>query len=397
MKKWLRSFPKGVPLLFFNAILMSLGFFALIPYLSYHLTHHLMWTPFLAGLLLMIRQMSQQGPTFFTGMIADRLGYRVMLSLGLIIRGIGFSLFAFTQHPIGFFTAAIITGIGGALFEPTNNAALTALTPPSERGRIYAIKKVMSNIGIALAALLGALLIRYDFQLLSFVCGGLFIFIGIFTFYKLPVLHVQIKPIPFKQMWKTVIGDRIFLLFTMISIGFWFMYLQMFLTIPLQVVELTQHPQSVSLVYLLLSVMIIFAQYPVNRIMSKYPLTFSINMGLALMGIGLVLLGTAYHMTIFLLGFMIFTLGIMIVEPSNYELTSRLAKPEMTATYFGFSSLAMAFGGGMSQGLGGLLLQTGKKIGFPSMLWWIAGITAVFCIFGIHQLKKHTEFDVFHT
>jgi DHA1 family multidrug resistance protein-like MFS transporter len=396
LKQWIHSFPRGVPLLFFNSILMALGFFALIPYLSYHLIHNLMWTPFEAGLLLMIRQISQQGLTFFTGMLADRIGYRPILTLGLSIRGIGFSLFAFTQHPVGLFTTAIITGVGGALFEPTSNAALTALTPPSERSRIYAIKKVMSNIGVALAALLGALLIHYDFMLLSLVCGGFFMFIGIFTFFRLPNLSVQIKAIPFIQMWKTIVSDHIFLTYTIISIGFWFMYLQMFLTIPLQIVEVTKHPQSVSLVYLLLSIIIIFTQFPITKIMSRYPLTFSLTMGLALMGTGLVLLGTTQYFTIFLFGFIIFTLGIMIVEPSNYELTSRLAKPEMTATYFGFSSLAMAFGGGMSQGLGGLLLQTGKGIGFPSLLWWISGVVALLSIFGIYQLKKRTSFGTSH-
>jgi DHA1 family multidrug resistance protein-like MFS transporter len=388
MQHWLKSFPRGIPLLFMNSLLMSLGFYALIPYLSYYVTNHLLWTPFLAGMLLMIRQMSQQGPTFITGMVADRLGYRLMLSSGLFIRGIGFSMFAFSTHPVGLFAAAIVTGIGGALFEPTFSAALTALTSEKDRGRIYSMKKIFGNVGIVLAALVGALIIQYDFKWLSLVSGGIFIFIGILTYWRLPNVHVQVTPVPFVQMWQTVIHDRYFLMFTAISIGFWFMYLQMFLTIPMHVVSLTQNPQSVSLVYLIFALLIIVGQYPVNRWMSRYELTSAIKLGLLLMGSGLIILGTAHYLLMFLLGFILFALGAMIVEPSNYELTSRLAKREMTATYFGFASLALAVGGGISQGLGGLLLQTGQQIGFPTMIWWISGGVSLMSIAGIYYLEK---------
>jgi DHA1 family multidrug resistance protein-like MFS transporter len=393
MLQKIRAYPKGVPLLLVNSLLMSLGFFALIPYLSIYLTESLQWTPLLAGLLLMIRQISQQGLTFVTGMLADRLGYKLMLSIGLIVRGIGFSLFAFIHHPFGLFIAAIITGIGGAIFEPTSNGALSTLTPVSERGKIYSIKKVLSNVGIAMAALVGAVLIKYDFMYISLVCGGIFIFTGFLTYFRLPKIIVQVQPIPFHQMWYTVVKDRYFVSFTVITIGFYFMYMQMFLTIPLHVNKLSHHPQAVSIIYLLLSIMIILGQYPINRFTTRFKLATSIKWGLAFMGLGLLILGTAHQLTVFMLGFVLFVVGIMVTEPTVFDFISRVSKSDLMASYFGFASLAMALGGGVSQGVGGFLLQTGERIGFTSLLWWLAAFVSILSILGMHFLERQINKD----
>ncbi|GAA0353056.1 MFS family permease [Bacillus horti] len=105
MIRWQHSFPLGVPLLLLNTLLMSLGFFALIPYLSYYLTGSLLWTPFLAGLLLMLRQFTQQGFGFLAGLVADRIGYKMMIVSGMFVRGMGFGLFALSDHVFSLFLA----------------------------------------------------------------------------------------------------------------------------------------------------------------------------------------------------------------------------------------------------------------------------------------------------
>ena len=77
--QWIRSWPRGIPLMFFNILLMYAGFYAIIPFLTFYLTHDLLWTTTMAGLLLLTRQLSQQGVTLLTGMLADRVGYRQVL------------------------------------------------------------------------------------------------------------------------------------------------------------------------------------------------------------------------------------------------------------------------------------------------------------------------------
>jgi DHA1 family multidrug resistance protein-like MFS transporter len=388
MKKGIFSLPRGVPFLLFTSMLMYMGFYALIPYVSYHLTHNLLMTPVLVGLVLSTRQLSQQGITFVTGMVADRLGYKWMMSFGMAIRGIGFALFGLVTTPAGLFAAAILAGFGGALFEPTRDAALSTLTAPEDRSRVYAIRKVLGNIGIALASLLGGVLVMFDFTWLSVVCGASYIFAALLTLSRLPNLQVQIKKVPYGEMWRVVLRDSHFLKFIGISIGYYFLYMQTYVTIPIQAVAITGSVQAISMMNLTLAAIIIFGQVPINRLMGKRPLLQAIQIGLVLMGGGLVVLGTASNLIVFVLGMAVFASGMMIIEPANFEFTSKQAKPELTATYFGFSSLAIAIGGSVSQSAGGYLLQAGQDIGHPWLIWWVSSAVALASIYGLARLRR---------
>ncbi|KIL38357.1 hypothetical protein SD70_26915 [Gordoniibacillus kamchatkensis] len=371
-----------------NSFLMSIGFYALIPNLSVYLTHSLSWSPLLAGVLLMVRQFSQQGPMMLTGMISDRVGYRATLTLGFLLRGIGFAMFALGTSPLLMFVSAIIAGIGGSLFEPTGDAALTTLTDATWRSRTYAVKKVIDNLGIVVSALIGSLLVNVSFHLLSVLSGALFAAAGIITYFRLPAINVQVKPVAWTHMWKTVTRDKPFVHFVAVMIGYFFMFMQLYLAIPARIVEITHEASSVSIVFLVLSGMMIVLQVPINVLVAKFNVIRSVQTGFLLMGTGLLVLGSAAHVTVFVCGIALFAIGLMTIEPASFDVTSRLANPEMTATYFGFYYLAMAIGGGISQGTGGLLMQVGSSIGLPGLIWWIGAFVALLSMAGAGPLRK---------
>jgi len=388
LKMWYKGWPRGVPLLLANSFLMSIGFYALIPNLSVYLTHSLGWTPLLAGVLLMVRQFSQQGPMTLTGMISDRVGYRLTISLGFVLRGIGFGMFALGTSPLFIFVSAIIAGIGGSLFEPTGDAALTTLTNAQSRSRTYAVKKVTDNLGIVVSALLGSLLVSVSFHLLSLISGALFVIAGIMTYIRLPSMRIQVKPVAWGDMWRTVTRDKPFVHYVTVMIGYFFLFMQLYLAIPARIVDLTQQASSVSVVFLVISVMMILFQIPINMLVKRFNAIRTIQAGFALLGTGLLVLGNAGHVAVFVAGISLFAVGMMVIEPSSFDLTSRLARPDMTATYFGFYYLAMAIGGGISQGTGGLLMQVGSSSGLPGLIWWIGALVALLAIAGANPLRN---------
>lgn len=381
-----RALPRGVPLMLLNGLLVSSSFFAFIPYLTYFLSHQLAWAPLLVGTLLMVRQLSQQGLTFFTGLIADRFDYRWMLTLGLWIRGVGFSAFAFTENPIMLFGAAIIAGVGGALFEPVMQASLSALSTEEQRGMVFAFRKIFNNMGIIFAALIGAWLIQYDFFWLSIGCGVMFLFIGTLTLIRLPSIRINVEAANFKEMGTTVLRDRPFLYFVGILTCFWFLFMQLYVAIPLYIVELSGRANAVSLVYILFAGVIIAGQYPLQKLIETWIPTRRIGLGFLLAGGGLFVLGLN-NMILFIVGLVIFTGGTMMIEPAVFDLTSRLAKKGLLASYFGFAALGMAIGGGLSQGVGAYLLDLGNTLGFP-LLWMICALVGLLACFGIQKLAS---------
>lgn len=105
-----RETPFSVKLLLATSFMMNLGFYALIPYLTLYLTGSIGWTLAMAGLVLSVRQFSQQGFAFMGGVIADAFGYKGAMVLGMAVRAVGFALFAFCTETWHFFIAAILSG-----------------------------------------------------------------------------------------------------------------------------------------------------------------------------------------------------------------------------------------------------------------------------------------------
>ena len=377
---------KAIRLLLVNSFLMNVSFFAFIPFLSAYITGSLALSAGIAGVVLMLRQLTQQGTSLLSGILGDRFDYRVLISIGMVLRGAGFLLFAFCTTPFELIVAAIITGLGGSLFEPTSKAALTLFTPPSKRGDIFALDKIVRHTGIICAGILGGILLQLDFSYSSLVCGGIFIISGILTFFVLPNEKVEVPKQSLAVSWRSVKSDRLFIFFTISMVGFWFMFMQLYLTIPLHAAKVFNSPSFVSSLFIVYGLIVVFLQYPLQKWTKRFQRLSVIKIGMIIMGGGMLLIGSSDSFLLFWTGFCIYAIGIMLVEPTSYEYTAEMAPPQFSASYFGFSLLAMAVGGGISQGAGGWMFEH-----MPQGNWLIgamAGISSALCIQLLQSRKR---------
>ncbi|WP_313799555.1 MFS transporter [Cytobacillus sp.] len=369
---------KAIRLLLVNSFLMNVSFFAFIPFLSAYITESLALSAGIAGVVLMLRQLTQQGTSFLSGILGDRFDYRLMISIGMALRGTGFLLFAFCTSPFELIAAAIITGIGGSLFEPTSKAALTIFTPPGKRGDIFSLDKIVRHSGIICAGILGGILLQLDFFYSSLVCGGIFIVSGILTFLILPNEKVAVPKQSFADSWRKVKSDRLFIFFTISMIGFWFMFMQLYLTIPLHAAKVFNSSSFVSSLFIVYGIIVVFLQYPLQKWTKRFRRLSVIKVGMSIMGAGILLVGLSDNFLLFWIGFCTYAVGIMLVEPTSYEYTADIAPPQFSASYFGFSLLAMAVGGGVSQGAGGWMFEHMPQVNW--MIGALAGICSALCI-----------------
>ncbi|MBI0385020.1 MFS transporter, partial [Streptomyces albiflaviniger] len=82
----MRSYPRSVQLLMVNQFSINLGFYMLMPYLAAHLSGTVGLAGWAVGLVLGIRNFSQQGMFLVGGTLADRLGYKPLIIAGLMLR-----------------------------------------------------------------------------------------------------------------------------------------------------------------------------------------------------------------------------------------------------------------------------------------------------------------------
>lgn len=75
----LRSFDRPVRLLLLDQLTINVGFYMLTPYLAGYLSDELAMAAWTVGLVLGMRNFSQQGMF----LLADRIGYKLMILVGL--------------------------------------------------------------------------------------------------------------------------------------------------------------------------------------------------------------------------------------------------------------------------------------------------------------------------
>src|SRR5262245_16281445 len=239
---------RGLIALLIDVFCMYTGFFMVVPLISIHYVDGLGWAAASIGLVLALRQLTQQGLTLFGGVLADQVGAKVLICSGLAVRIAGFILMAWATTLPLLLASTLLAALGGALFESPRAAAIAALTRPEERQRFYSLAGVIGGIGMAVGPLLGAALLRVNFSLVALVGAGCFTLNLIQTLIMLPPVRVAVEPGRLGYGIGLVLRDRPFLTYTLLLMGFWFMWVQLSISLPLAATQLTGTSDSVGLI-----------------------------------------------------------------------------------------------------------------------------------------------------
>jgi MFS transporter, DHA1 family, multidrug resistance protein len=383
---------RGLIALLIDVFCMYTGFFMVVPLISVHYVDGLGWAAASIGLVLAVRQLTQQGLTLFGGVLADQIGAKLLICSGLAVRIAGFVLMAWATTLPLLFLSALLAALGGALFESPRAAAIAALTRPEERQRFYSLAGVIGGVGMAVGPLIGAMLLRVDFAFAALVGAGCFTLNLIQTLVMLPRVRVATERAGLGYGVGLVLRDRPFLAYTLLLMGFWFMWVQISISLPLVATQISGTSDSVGLIYAVNAVMTIALQYPLTRMLGRRfrPLAL-LTLGVALMSGGLGGVALAHSIAVLVVCVMVFSLGALLVQPTQQTVTASLANPAALGSYFGFSSLALALGGGLGNFSGGLLYGLGQQYGTPALPWLIFCAVGGCAALGLGLLERARE------
>lgn len=384
-----RETPFSVKLLLSTSFMMNLGFYALIPYLTLYLTGSIGWTLAMAGLVLSVRQFSQQGFAFLGGVMADAFGYKGAMVLGMGVRAIGFAMFAFCTETWHFFIAAILSGLGGALFDPAGSAAFAVLTPDSIRKEVFAFRNVMSNIAVVGSQIVGTALSAVDFTYLSLFAGGVFALNAVIAFLFLsPIAATNTRHSVWESM-SIVLKDRLFVRFTLILMGYYYLNMQVFLTIPLLVEHVTHNKAYVGIVLSALSLFVILFQMKVTHWLEGYQQRLTlIGIGTLVMSMGLFLFTFADSLWMLLVDVFLYALGTMIAVPNLVDVVPRFAPKELVGAYYGFNGYSIAIGGSLGQVAGGWVYDVGLKLQAAWLPWTLCLVVGLLVAWMLYQMER---------
>ena len=237
--KRLRSFETSIQLLMLNQLTINTGFYMLMPYLAFHLTNSVGMTVATVGLILGVRNLSQQGMFLVGGSIADRLGYKPAILAGCALRTVGFAALGFADSLVMLLLASAATGFAGALFNPAVRAYL-AQDAGERRLEAFALFNVFYQTGILIGPLIGMALITVNFSVVASVAAALFLVLTVLQARALPVRRAPASEqragiTGVLADWRNVATNRPFVIFTVAMVGSYVLNFQVYLAIPLAV------------------------------------------------------------------------------------------------------------------------------------------------------------------
>ena len=330
-----RSFPVPVRLLLVNQLGVNTGFYLLIPYLATHLGQDLGMSAVAVGVVLGVRNLSQQGLFIIGGSAADRLGARGVIIAGCGLRTAGFALFALGDGLAVLIAASVLSGLAGALFNPAVRAYL-AQEAGARKAEAFALFNVFATTGSLLGPLLGTVLLLADFRAVALTAAGIFALLTAAQALALPTRTVPPPSTGLLGDWRAVIADRRFLAFALAMVGMYALENQLYLLLPDGARRATGWDGAVSLLFLTSTLANLTLQLRITRrLRSSRSRGRWIACGLLVSGLGflppLVLPGLAPLLATVLL----LHTGVMIAQPFVMELIPAFGRENLVGTYYG--------------------------------------------------------------
>lgn len=392
MRTWreMRGFPLAVQLLLVNQLGVNTGFYLLIPYLATHLGENLGMSAAVVGIVLGVRNLSQQGLFIIGGSAADRLGARGVIIAGCALRTVGFALFALGDGLPVLLAASVLSGLAGALFNPAVRAYL-AQEAGERKAEAFALFNVFATTGALIGPLLGSALLLVDFRTSALTAAGIFAVLTVAQALVLPARKVEPTGSGVLGDWREVLGNRAFLAFALAMVGMFTLENQLYLLLPDGAREATGWDGAAGLVFLIGTVANLALQLRItSALKSRGSRARWIATGLAVMGLAFLppLLGGP----LVLLSALLLYLGIMMASPFVMELIPGFGRPELTGTYFGIFYVVSGIAAAVGNAVVGWAMDTGENL--PWMCCAAVGLASAGAVAWLHRhgaLPAHAE------
>jgi len=177
-----------------------------------------------------------------TGSIADRFGYKKILTIAFVILSSGYFLMGQVSSFTGIFITFFYVAIGAALFKPVISATIARTTDESNSSVGFGLFYMIVNIGGLVGPLVASELREVSWTYVFIMSGGAILLnlIVVLIFYREPERSQE--PGPFmeglRQAFRNIyfaLKDIKFTLFLLIIIAGWTVYWQFFYSLPVYI------------------------------------------------------------------------------------------------------------------------------------------------------------------
>jgi MFS family permease len=132
-----------------------------------------------AGLALAMTAVASFAGNVIGGSLADRVGPRRALMVGLVLGAGGATWFAFVHSAPQAFGTAVLIGLGASICWPSEDALLAGAVDDSQRSSVFSLRHATMNAGFGVGAVVAAAIVEINsptsFQVLYLVDAATFL------------------------------------------------------------------------------------------------------------------------------------------------------------------------------------------------------------------------------
>jgi len=362
------------------------AFYALMPYLPERIMS-LGYSGTLAGVILAVRLLSQQGTMPVSGAVADRWGYRRALLTGLLLRTAGFALMATVTSASLLVLTAVLSGAGGSLIGAAFKATYTEAPGGADLPTRFLWLTIADRLGQVAGPLLGEA--AGAFPAKACLAAGLFLAVAAAVRLWLP----EQQPTGAGPVWESVLAqvrDRRLAWLVVLLCGYWAIQQQMSVLIPLAAALLGAHP-GVGMLFSLsaltgLALLLFLPRLHTERLWQRLLLAHGLTAGAMAIPAALPHYGGVVMATVVL------AMAAVLGQPAIDALVSTLAPASGRGSTFGFAALSFGVGGALGQVAGGWAwTRWGEPA--PWLPWLLFTALGLLTLAGLQLLRKGVAAD----
>jgi POT family proton-dependent oligopeptide transporter len=344
------------------------------------------------------------------GAVADRLGFRRALSFAYLILACAYfllgSLGAAWMAPVR--SAVPLTGLlalvlilpalGVAMVKPSVVGTTARASSENVRSIGYSIYYTLVNIGGAAGPYVASWAHRHlgvENVFRVSALSVLLMFFAVLLFFKEPRRSGDAQTASVRETAKnllTVLTNPRFMLFLLIFSGYWTVFWQQYIVLPIYIHGYIDPHADVELILITDAATVICLQFLVTYLTRKIPAFRAITIGTLVSALGWLILASHPAVWAVVLSVFVVALGEVVLSPRYYEYISRLAPPGQQGTYMGFAFLPIGIGSLVGGWLGGRLMHYyGEVVERPAQVWWALtgiGVGTTLLMWLYHLLVK---------
>ena len=325
----------------------------------------------------------------FGGTVADRLGFRRALSLAYLILSCSYFLLGSLGSPwlgpirdhmpliVLVSVVLALPALGIALVKPAVVGTTARASKENVRSIGYSIYYTLVNIGGAAGPYVASWVHRNMSveNVFRVAAGSVFLmFFAVLIFFREPRRSGEVQTASLGQSLKNfgmVLGNPKFMLFLLIFSGYWIVYWQEFIILPLFVHDYIDPKADTEIMLITGPLLVIALTVLLNLAMQKVAPFRAITLGTLVSAVAWILLIIHPSVAMAYATLAVVAIGEIIQSPRYYEYISRLAPSGQQGTYMGFAFLPIGIGSLIAGWFGGKLIHYfGEVTHRPEKMWW---------------------------